>query len=76
MFFDGAVSWRIAKHILITTSTMEAKFVFCFDATSHGVWMKSFIYGLRIVDSISRPLNIYYDNLAAIFLAKINKSGS
>ncbi|KAL6310875.1 hypothetical protein AAG906_018018 [Vitis piasezkii] len=55
---------------------MEAKFVSCFEATSHGVWLKSFISGLRVVDSISRPLKIYCDNSAAIFMAKNNKSSS
>ena len=48
----------------------------CFEASSHGVWLKSFIIGLRIVDSISRPLKLYCDNLAAVFMAKNNKSGS
>ena len=38
--------------------------------------MKSFIYGLRIVDSISRPLKIFCDNSAAVFLVKNNKSRS
>ena len=55
---------------------MEAEFVSCFEATSHGIWMKSFIYGLRIVDSISKPLKVFCDNSAAVFLAKNNKSGS
>ncbi|KAL0413634.1 UNVERIFIED_CONTAM: hypothetical protein Sradi_1565100 [Sesamum radiatum] len=55
---------------------MEAEFVSCFEATSHGVWLKSFIYGLRIIDSISRPLRIYLDNSAAVFMAKNNKRGS
>ena len=55
---------------------MEAKFVSCFESTSHGVWLKSFIVGLRVVDSISRPLRIYCDNSAAIFMDKNNKSGS
>ena len=41
----GAVSWRSVKQTLIATSTMEAEFVSCFEATSHGVWLKSFIYG-------------------------------
>ncbi|XP_017438288.1 uncharacterized protein LOC108344344 [Vigna angularis] len=36
---------------------------------------KSFISGLRVVDSISRPLKLYYDNSAAGFMAKNNKSG-
>ena len=55
---------------------MEVEFVSCFDATSQGVWLKSFIFGLRVVDSISRPLRIFCDNSTAVFLAKNNKSGS
>ena len=73
---SGAVSWRSAKQTLTATSTMEAEFVSCFKATSHGVWLKSFIFVLRIMDFISRPLRIYYDNSAAVFMAKNNKSGS
>ena len=41
---------------------MEAKFVSCFEVTSQGVWLKSFIYGLRVMNSISRPLRIFCDN--------------
>ena len=73
---DGAMSWRSAKQTLTATSTMKAEFMYCFEDSSHGVWLKSFIYGLRIVDSISRPLKLYYDNSAAVFMAKNNKSGS
>ena len=76
MMAGGAVSWRSAKQTLIATSTMEAEFVSCFEATLHGVWLKSFIYGLRIMDSISKPLRMYYDNSAVVFMAKNNKSGS
>ena len=76
MFAGGAVSWRSAKQTLIATSTMKAEFGSCFEATSYGVWMKSFISGLRIVDSISRPLKVFCDNSAAVFLAKNNQSGS
>ena len=72
----GAVSWRSAKQTLTVTSTTEAKFKSCFEASSHGVWLKSFIYGLRIVDSISRPSKLYCDNSVAVFMAKNNKSGS
>ena len=73
---DGAVSWRSVKQTLTATSTMEVEFVSCFEASLHGVWLKSFISGLRIVDSISRPLKLYCDNSAAVFMAKSNKSGS
>jgi hypothetical protein len=76
MLASGAVSWRSAKQTLTATSTMEAEFVSCFEATSHGVWLKSFISGLRVVDSISKPLKMYCDNSAAVFMAKNNKSGS
>jgi len=65
-----------SKQSLIATSTMKAEFVSCFEATSHGVWLKSFISGLRVVDSISRPLKLYCDNSVAVFIAKNNKSGS
>ena len=46
------VSWRSMKQTLTTTSIMEAEFVSYFEAISHGVWLKSFIAGLRIVDSV------------------------
>ncbi|RVW67823.1 Retrovirus-related Pol polyprotein from transposon TNT 1-94 [Vitis vinifera] len=72
----GAISWRSVKQTMTTTSTMEAEFISCFEATSHGVWLKSFISGLRVMDSISRPLSIYCHNSATVFMAKNNKSGS
>ena len=75
MFADGIVLWRTIKWTLTTTS-MEVEFISCFEATLHGVWMKSFISGLRIVDSISRSLRIYYDNSVTVFMAKNNNSGS
>ena len=37
MMAGGAISWRSVKQTLTATSTMEAKFLFCFEATSHGV---------------------------------------
>ena len=73
---DEAISWRSVKQTLIATSTMEAEFISCFEATSQGIWLKSFIYGRRVMDSISRPLRIFYDNSVVMLLAKNNKSGS
>ena len=37
MLASGAVSWRSMKQTLMTTSSMKAEFVSCFEATSHGV---------------------------------------
>ena len=64
------------KQTLTTISTMEAEFVSYFEATLHGVWLKSFITSLRIVDSIQKPLRLYCDNPVAVFLAKNDKSGN
>ena len=55
---------------------MKAELVSCFEATSHGVWLKSFIDGLKVVNYIHRPLRLYCDNLAVVFLAKNDKSRS
>ena len=70
MLAGGAVSWRSVKQTLTASSTMEAEFVSCFEATSHGVWLKSFMSGLKVVDSISRPLKLYCDNFVVVFMAK------
>ena len=76
MFASGAGSWKSSKQTLTVTSIMEAKLISRFKAMSHSVWLKSFIVGLRVVDSISRPLRMYCDNSAVVFMAKNNKSGS
>ena len=70
---EGAISWKSAKQSVIAASTMEAEFVACFEATIHGLWLQNFISGLRIVDSIARPLKIYCDNSAAVFFSKNDK---
>lgn len=62
MLSGEAVSWRRAKQTLIATSIMEIEFISCFKATLHGVFLKIFIYGLRLIDSISPSLGLYCDN--------------
>ena len=49
---------------------MEAEFVACFEATIHGLWLRNFISGLGIVDTIAKPLKIFCDNSAAMFFSK------
>ena len=73
---SGVVSSRSMMQTLTATSTMEAEFVSCFEAISHDVWLKSFIFGLRVIDSIERSLRLYCDNSVAVFLAKNDKSQS
>ncbi|XP_074559190.1 secreted RxLR effector protein 161-like [Curcuma longa] len=69
----GAISWKSAKQSVIAASTMEAEFVACFEATVQANWLRNFISGLGIVDSIARPLKIYCDNSAAVFFSKNDK---
>ena len=69
----GAISWKSAKQFIITASTMAAEFVACFEATIHGLWLRNFISGLGIVDSIAKLLKIYCDNFAAVFFSKNDK---
>ncbi|KAA0051161.1 Retrovirus-related Pol polyprotein from transposon TNT 1-94 [Cucumis melo var. makuwa] len=70
---EGAISWKSAKQSIIAASIMEAEFVACFEATVHGLWLRNFISGLGIVDSIAKPLRIYCDNSAAVFFSKNDK---
>jgi len=69
----GAISWKSVKQPVIATSTMEAEFVACFEATIQVNWLRNFILGLGVVDSIAKPLKIYCDNSAAIFFSKNDK---
>ena len=69
----GAVSWKCGKQSVIATSTMEAEFVACFEATVQALWLRNLISGLGIVDSIAKPLKIYCDNSAAVFFSKNDK---
>ena len=69
----GAISWKSVKQSVIATSTMEAEFVACLEAMVQAKWLRNFILGLGIVDSIARPLKIYCDNSAAVFFSKNDK---
>jgi len=70
---EGAISWKSAKQLVIAASTMEAEFVACFEATVQANWLRNFISGLGVVDSIAKPLKIYCDNSAAVFFSKNDK---
>ncbi|XP_035549735.1 secreted RxLR effector protein 161-like [Juglans regia] len=63
----GAILWRSMKQTITASSTMEAEFVTCFEATVHGLWLRNFISRLVVVDSIARPLRIYCDNSTEVF---------
>ncbi|GAA0170757.1 transmembrane signal receptor [Lithospermum erythrorhizon] len=55
---------------------IQAEFVACFMARNHGLWLRNFISGLGIVDTIAKPLKIYCDNVVEVFFSKNDKYSS
>lgn len=43
----GAISWKSVKQTLTVSSTMQAKFITCYEVTIQNVWLKSFISGFK-----------------------------
>ena len=76
MLANGAISWKSEKQSITASSTMEAEFVACFEASSHALWLRNFVSGLGVVDSIAKPLRIYCDNTATVFFSKNVKFSS
>ncbi|RVW28694.1 Retrovirus-related Pol polyprotein from transposon TNT 1-94 [Vitis vinifera] len=70
MLAGGAVSWKSVKQTLIASSTMEAEFIACYEASNHGIWLQNFVTQLQIVDGIEKPLRINCDNKAAELYSK------
>ena len=66
VMIGGSVSWQSAKQSMTASSTMEAKYVVCYEATSHAVWLRNFIRDLGVVDSIERPIVMYCDNTVGV----------
>ncbi|GJT41127.1 hypothetical protein Tco_0940992 [Tanacetum coccineum] len=77
MLSGGPISWRSNKQELTTTSTMMAEYVACYHATSHAILLRNLISGLKAVDSISRPIRLYYDNSSVVrFLNNTSSTGA
>ena len=76
MLAGGALSRKASKQSLTPTSTFQVEYVAIYDATSHAIWLRNFISGLKIMDSIEKPLTIYCDNVAVVFFTKNNKRSS
>jgi hypothetical protein len=70
----GAISWKSCKQTVTTSSTMYAEFVACYEATGQVNWLKKFVPSLRMVDNISKPLQLYCDNEPAVMYAHNNKT--
>ena len=61
------------KQYTIATSTMQAEFVACYEATSQVIWLRNFINSLEIMDSIAKPVQIWCDNKVVVFYSKNNE---
>jgi hypothetical protein len=72
----GAISWKSSKQRVTASLTMQAEYAACYEATGQAIWLKNFIPGLRVVDSISKPLKLYCDNKPAVYYASSNKSSA
>ncbi|KAJ9545394.1 hypothetical protein OSB04_025101 [Centaurea solstitialis] len=66
----GAISWKSSKQDTIADSTTEAEYIAASDAAKEAVWLRNFLSDLRVVASISRPIDIFCDNSGAIAQAK------
>ena len=71
---NGAISWKSSKQTVTASSTMYVEFVACYEAIGQILWFKKFVPGLRVVDSIEKPLKLYCDNEPAVLYSHNNKS--
>ena len=76
MLANEAISWKSEKQSITASSTMEAEFIACVEASSHALWLRNFVSGLGVVDSIDKSLRIYCDNTATVFFSKNDKFSS
>ncbi|CAL9001733.1 unnamed protein product [Prunus brigantina] len=73
LFGGAAVSWKSVKQPTVTTSTMQAEFIACYEAICQAIWLKNFLTSLKVLGTIEKPIQIWNDNNSAILFAKGNK---
>ncbi|KAL3520959.1 hypothetical protein ACH5RR_019108 [Cinchona calisaya] len=73
---SGVISWKSVKQTLIAPSTMAAEFISCYEASNHGIWLRNFVTGLRIVDDIERPVKLFCDNKSTVLYSNNNNSST
>ena len=76
MLAGGAISWKSVKQSLVATYTMEAEFVSCYQTSNQAIWLRNFVTGLRIMETIQFPLKIYCDNNSAVLYSNNNRSST
>ena len=69
--------WGVTKSVkqkLTASSTMEAEYVACHEATCHAKWLRNFISAFEVLHSISRPLKLLCNNSAAVSFSRNTRS--
>nr|GEW02398.1 hypothetical protein [Tanacetum cinerariifolium] len=72
----GKLHWVAVKHILkqcdkddTKSQTAQAEYVAASEAAMEAVWIRKFVGDLGVMPSINKPINMYFDNSAAIIFA-------
>ena len=55
---------------------MKTEFIACYEASNQGIWLRNFVTGLHIVNSIERPSKVYCDNNSAVLYSNSNRTSS
>ncbi|KAG8502946.1 hypothetical protein CXB51_000745 [Gossypium anomalum] len=76
LLVGGAISWKSVKQTLVASSTMAAKFVACYEASNHGIWLRNFVTGLHILENVERTLKLFCDNKSAMLYSNNKRSSS
>jgi hypothetical protein len=76
MMARGSISWKSVKQTLTASSTMEAEYIACYQATCQAIWLRNFISRLVFMDTIAKPLMIFCDKSAAISFSRNTGSSS
>ncbi|KAJ9542161.1 hypothetical protein OSB04_028667 [Centaurea solstitialis] len=66
----GAISWKSSKQDTIADSTTKAEYIAASYAAKEAVWLRNFLSDLRVIASISRPIDIFCDNSGVVAQAK------
>ncbi|GJZ15335.1 putative retrotransposon protein [Tanacetum coccineum] len=65
----GAVDWKSSMQSTTAMSSIEAEYIAAAEAAMEAIWIRKFIYGLGVVPSIDKPMDMYCDNTSVITIA-------
>ena len=68
------MTWKSSKQSTVADSSTEEEYMAAEEAAKEAVWIKNFLEELRVVPSISEPVDLYCDNNGAIAQAKEPRS--